>query len=244
MGVTDEAIEKIKAMIVSGRLRPGDRLPPEPELASLLMVSRSSLREAVRALSLIQVLDVRQGDGTYVTSLEPAVLLEGTSFVVDLFPESMQVELYQVRRILEPAAAALAAARVDDDTVERLKQRLQDMEAATAISDLAETDLEFHRVFVGAAGNRLLASLIESLSGRTIRTRVWRFLTEKEVVEETKAEHRQIFEAIRARDPELAAAAAREHIARGEQWLRHELELGAMLSPAAPPATGQTRTTG
>ncbi|MFC9955615.1 FadR/GntR family transcriptional regulator, partial [Streptomyces prasinus] len=83
MPVTDEAIEKIKAMIVAGELRPGERLPKEADLAGRLGLSRNSLREAVKALSLIRVLDVRQGDGTYVTSLEPALLLDALGFVVD-----------------------------------------------------------------------------------------------------------------------------------------------------------------
>jgi GntR family transcriptional regulator, transcriptional repressor for pyruvate dehydrogenase complex len=76
VAVTDEAIDRIKEMIVSGELHPGDRLPREADLAERLGLSRSSLREAVRALALIHVLDVRQGDGTYVTSLEASRLLE------------------------------------------------------------------------------------------------------------------------------------------------------------------------
>src|SRR4051794_23886901 len=83
VALTDEAIERIKGMIVSGELRPGDRLPKEADLAIRLGLSRSSLREAVRALSLIRVLDVRQGDGTYVTSLRPEVLLDTVGFVLD-----------------------------------------------------------------------------------------------------------------------------------------------------------------
>jgi FolB domain-containing protein len=83
VAVTDEAIEKIKAMITSGALRAGDRLPREADLAADLGLSRSSLREAVRALSLVNILDVRRGDGTYVTSLEPRLLLEALSFIVD-----------------------------------------------------------------------------------------------------------------------------------------------------------------
>ena len=75
MAVTDEAILKIKDMIVSGELGPGDRLPPEKELSERLGLSRSSMREAVKALEVIRVLDVRRGDGTYVTSLEPRLLL-------------------------------------------------------------------------------------------------------------------------------------------------------------------------
>jgi len=83
MALTDEAIERIKEMIVSGELRPGDRLPKEADLAERLGLSRNSLREAVKALSLIRVLDVRQGDGTHVTSLRPEVLLDTVGFVLD-----------------------------------------------------------------------------------------------------------------------------------------------------------------
>jgi GntR family transcriptional regulator, transcriptional repressor for pyruvate dehydrogenase complex len=112
MAVTDEAILKIKGMILSGELKPGDRLSPEKELSESLGLSRSSLREAVKALEIIRVLDVRRGDGTYVTSLEPQLLLEAMAFVVDIHQDSSVLELFEVRRILEPSAAALAAARI------------------------------------------------------------------------------------------------------------------------------------
>ena len=82
--VTDRAITAIKQMVVDGELKPGDRLPPEKELSERIGVSRNSLREAVKALSVIRVLDVRQGDGTYVTALEPEQLLESLAFVLDL----------------------------------------------------------------------------------------------------------------------------------------------------------------
>ncbi|MGN0148213.1 MAG: FadR/GntR family transcriptional regulator, partial [Arthrobacter koreensis] len=112
MAVTDEAITKIKAMLISGELKAGDRVPPEKELSERLGLSRSSLREAVKALELARVLDVRRGDGTYVTSLEPAILMETMSFVVDLHQERAAAELLEVRRILEPGSASLAARRI------------------------------------------------------------------------------------------------------------------------------------
>ena len=120
MAVTDEAIEKIKGMIVSGALRPGDRLPKESELAAELGLSRNSLREAVRALSLIRILDVRQGDGTYVTSLDPQLLLEAMSFVVDFHRDDTVLEFLAVRRILEPAATAMAASRISEQQLDAL----------------------------------------------------------------------------------------------------------------------------
>src|SRR5215213_7529656 len=117
MALTDEAILRIKEMIVNGQLKPGDRLPREPDLAETLGLSRNSLREAVRALALINILDVRQGDGTYVTSLEPNLLLDALTFVVDFHRDDSVLDFLRVRRILEPAAAAMASMRATAEEV-------------------------------------------------------------------------------------------------------------------------------
>src|SRR5580704_5393896 len=106
MAVSEEAIERIKGMIMSGELQPGDRLPKEDELAGSLGISRSSLREAVRALTLARILDVRQGDGTYVTSLRPELLLEAVSFITDFHRDDSVLHFLAVRRLLEPIATA------------------------------------------------------------------------------------------------------------------------------------------
>src|SRR4051794_32780873 len=109
MAVTDRAIERIQDLVRTGSLPPGSRLPPEQELAAQLGVGRSSIREAVKALELIRVLDVRRGDGTYVTSLEPHVLLEGVGFAVDLVQDDGILEVAEIRRLVEPIATGLAA---------------------------------------------------------------------------------------------------------------------------------------
>jgi GntR family transcriptional regulator, transcriptional repressor for pyruvate dehydrogenase complex len=223
VGVADQAILKIKGMIMAGQLRPGDRLPPEPELAAQIGVSRSSLREAVRALALIQVLDVRRGDGTYVTSLEPAMLMESTGFIVELLAGGRELDFYQLRRILEPAAAALAVARIDAATLDELHTLLLRMEAATTVPEVAEADVAFHRTITAAAGNDLLTSLLDNLSSETIRVRIWHLITGTDVAEVTKVEHRFIYDAIRARDPDLVRASVSMHIARGEARLQHLL---------------------
>src|SRR5260370_39034257 len=123
--VTDEAIDKIHARIISGRWGPGDRLPKEKELAAQLGLSRNSLREAVRALSQLRVLEVRQGDGTYVTSLKPELLLESTSFVSHLLVGESALELFEVRRLLDGSAAALAPAPTPTPANEELVPSLQ-----------------------------------------------------------------------------------------------------------------------
>src|SRR5438046_7149183 len=111
-------------MIVSGELGPGDRLPKEADLADRLGLSRNSLREAVKALSLIHVLDVRQGDGTYVTSLEPRLLLDAMTFVVEFHRDDTVLEFLEVRRILEPAATAMAAIAMTSELIHGLPAAL------------------------------------------------------------------------------------------------------------------------
>ncbi|MFF4886930.1 FadR/GntR family transcriptional regulator [Streptomyces nigra] len=223
MAVTDEAIEKIKAMIVSGALRPGDRLPKESELAAALGLSRNSLREAVRALSLIRILDVRQGDGTYVTSLDPQLLLEALSFVVDFHRDDTVLEFLAVRRILEPAATAMAAARIGEQQLDALAGELDRFGDAPSVEELVASDLEFHRGIVRASGNSVLCSLVDGLSGPTTRARIWRGLTQRDAVARTLHEHRAILAALRDRDAEAARSWATVHIASVEQWLRSTL---------------------
>ena len=224
--VTEEAINKIREHIVSGAWRPGERLPKETELAAQLGLSRNSLREAVRALSQLRVLEVRQGDGTYVSSLEPALLLESTGFVSHLLLGETEVELYEVRRILEAAAATLAAGRIDAEERAELGRILERMRQAQSVEELVEADVAFHAVIAQAAGNAVLASLLASLSTRTMRVRLWHGRTADDALDETREEHRRIYEAIVAGDPELARAAATAHIASGERWLRGQLAAG------------------
>ncbi len=223
MPVTDEAIEKIKGMIVDGELRPGDRLPKEPELAERLGLSRNSLREAVRALSLIHVLDVRQGDGTYVTSLEPSQLLDAMAFVVDFHHDDTVLDFLQVRGILEPAATAMAALNMTDDDLVRLRKVLDAVGEAPTVEALVENDLEFHRLIAAGAGNPVLCSLLEGLSGSTTRARSWRGITQEGAVAKTQEQHVMIYEALAGRQPDLARSWAMVHVAGVEQWLRSTL---------------------
>ncbi|WP_203137052.1 FadR/GntR family transcriptional regulator [Microbacterium sp. JZ31] len=220
MAVTDQAIAGIKQMIVSGELGPGDRLPPEKELSERLGLSRSSLREAVKALEVIRVLDVRRGDGTYVTSLEPRLLLEALSFVVDLHQDDSILEIFAVRRMLEPAATALAARTASDADIDEIAALIAELGDAPDIEALVAHDIAFHNRIAAATGNAYLASLLESLSGRTVRARVWRGITEGGSVSRTIGEHLGIVEALRRRDAELAEALMVAHVAGIEEWLR------------------------
>ena len=223
-GVTGDAIERIRELIASGEWGPGTRLPREADLAKQLGLSRNSLREAVRALSLARVLEVRQGDGTYVSSLEPGELLEPTLSATHLLQGRTVLELFEVRRMLEPEAAAMAAQRADADVIAALQQELDRMIAAGDRADeLVEADAAFHDVIARAPGNGVLRALLRSLSTKTVRARLWHGIADRDALDLARAEHARIYEAIAVGDADLARAATLLHIAHNETWLREHL---------------------
>ncbi len=239
--LTDQAILKIRDLIVSGEFTADSKLPNEQDLAERLGLSRNSLREAVRALSLIGVLEPRVGDGTYVTSLEPELLLTGMGFISDLLMGSTLLELHQVRRILEPVATEMAATRLDGAGFAALLACLADMDSAETTQAFIASDTEFHRIIAHASGNATLASLIGNLSGETLRARLRRSMTEQDSVETTKRRHRDIYNGLRDRDPARAHAAALIHLAEVEEWLRQMLAVEDALA-ALPGTPDETET--
>jgi GntR family transcriptional repressor for pyruvate dehydrogenase complex len=223
--VTEEAIEQIRGLVASGEWGPGTRLPREADLAKQLGLSRNSLREAVRALSLARVLEVRQGDGTYVSSLEPGELLEPTLSATHLLQGRTVLELFEVRRMLEPEAAAMAAQRADAEVIAALRHQLDRMVAAgDRADDLVEADAAFHDVIARAPGNGVLQALLRSLSTNTVRARLWHGIADRGALDLAREEHARIYEAIAAGDTDLARAATLLHIATNETWLREHLD--------------------
>lgn len=221
VSLTQAAIEQIKAMIVRGDLGPGDKLPIENELAARLGLSRGSLREAVRALAVMGVLEVRQGDGTYVTSLQPELLLQSIGFFTELNQESTLVQILDARRMLEAGAAALAAHFASPEELETLERLVDEMPGCDSVEAFVDNDMEFHRVIATASRNDVVVALLDNLSSRTTRARVWRGITETGANERTVEEHRAIYEALVAHRGDIAAALITAHIANVESWLQH-----------------------
>lgn len=217
---TEAAIQNMRAMIASGRLSPGARLPAEAELATMVGASRNTVREAVRALVTARVLDVRRGDGTYVTSLRPELLLEGITAAVELMHEGFSLELIAVRRILEPAATRLAAERMDDATLVELKRLVEAIELSGSQAERIPFDAEFHSLVARRSDNATLASMLAAVSSRTLRARAWRGVVDETASSRTVTQHREILEALSARDPDRAEAAALLHVATTESWFR------------------------
>lgn len=222
MAVTDDAIARIKQMIIDGQLAPGSRLPREDDLAGQLGLSRSSLREAVRALTAMRILVSKQGDGTYVSSLEPHVLLESLSFVSDVSHGDGAAQLLQVRRLLEPPATGLAAHLISDQDLRGLRAVLDRSIAADSVEAFIQWDVAFHRTIIESVGNPVLSMLLDTLSTRTQRVRIVRGTQLATALESVHREHEAILRALEHRDAQLASSAAMLHVFAVEQWLQEE----------------------
>lgn len=221
---TDVVIQSVKDMITSGRLAPGSRLPIEKELAASLGVSRGTLREGVRALAMMGVLETRQGDGTYVTSLDANLLLAPMGFMVDLQTPANSAHLQSVRRVLESEAASRAASRLTDQQLAAAKMVLDDVEPLLKAEEIdydkaMEADIAFHRIIASAAANPALDALIEALASRTLRARMWRAISNSGALAETQAEHRSILAELVARDSDRARIRMSNHLLGVEEFI-------------------------
>ncbi len=219
---TDVVLNGIKEMITTGELTAGARLPVEKDLAGRLGVSRGSLREGVRALCIMGVLETRQGDGTYVTSLDSSLLLAPMSFMVDLQSSEHRADVHAVRRILETESAGRAAILIDDATLGRAQEILDEVEPLVDSGEheaFVEADIHFHGVIARSSGNPTLAALIEALASRTARARVWMGLHSEGQVARAHREHRAIWQALSHHDPDRARLQMAYHLLTVEDFV-------------------------
>lgn len=235
---SDRTIDAIVSLIAAGELVPTTRLPPESELASLVGVSRGSLREAIRVLAYLGIVDVRVGDGTYVTELDGANLLRGLGLLGQVANESTALEVFEIRRILESAAAAIAATRITDEQLAALEAHLTELRSETNSERFVQMDLEFHDLIAAATGNVSLRMLCASFSARTLRARLMRGQHVEGILSRSNVEHDDIFRHIQNREPVLAAASVTSHIAKVEHWIKQE---SAAVGGSEDPAPGQSR---
>ncbi|MBT2321849.1 FadR family transcriptional regulator [Variovorax paradoxus] len=219
--LSDRLALRLGALIESGELAPGDRLPTEQQLAATHGVSRTVVREAVHQLKSRSLVVSRQGSGVYVAptpqnqplAFDPRVL------------ESVQavVHVVEVRRVLEGEIAALAAERASRSHVAALRRALKAIDAAVAAGrDGVAEDLAFHRIIGESAGNpqfRLLLGFLEQYLREGMRITRGNEARRKDFMEAVQLEHRAIVEAIAARDPAAARHHATQHLLRGEDRL-------------------------
>jgi GntR family transcriptional repressor for pyruvate dehydrogenase complex len=223
---TERAIEAVVTLIGDDSIGASARLPPENDLAALIGVSRGSLREAVRVLDYLGVLDVRVGDGTYVSDLSGATLLGGLNLFGRVVNDATALEIFEIRRVIESAAAAMAATRISSDQLSELQEVLDELRAETDGPKFVQLDIRFHDLIATATGNASLRVLCASFSARTQTTRLLRSRNGSDILARSTTEHDDIFRHIQAGEPVLAAAASTSHVANVEHWLREALTAG------------------
>jgi GntR family transcriptional repressor for pyruvate dehydrogenase complex len=218
-----EITRKLLDYLLSGEVEAGTKIPGERHLAEALGVGRSAVREAIKALSLLGLLDVRQGDGTYLSrsgsDLLPRVIEWGL-----LLKVSSVMDLLEARAEIEITAAGLAATRAGEDEVAAVRQRLEAMRAAgDDVDAYVEADIAFHLEIARASGNEVFANLVTSLRSLL---RVWaaRVLSHAGETGSSLAMHEPIVKAIAAGNPEKARKAMKAHMDRADRRLRQALE--------------------
>jgi GntR family transcriptional repressor for pyruvate dehydrogenase complex len=210
-GLMVHIVREIKGWVVRGLVRPGERLPGERELASLLCVSRASLRQALAALQAMGVLEVRHGSGSYLAEGATAALSHPTDLTIPLQGVSF-VELFEARRAMEAEAAACAALYRSTSDIQKLRTELDQM-VLHQMEPLVyyRHDQAFHRQVAAASANKIFFWSIERIN--RLLSRAWLDRAKvKGNQEGSLAEHREILEAIEKRDPRAARDAVLRHV--------------------------------
>ncbi len=232
--VTDSVISQIR----EGRYRAGDRLPTERELAEQLGVGRTSVREGLRFLEKLGILEIRQGTGTVVRSLSLGKVFEHLipiQTIIDL-PDRDVRDIMHVRRILEAESARLAALHATGGQLERLEELLNGMAASLDDPrDYLEMDLEFHVVVGNASSNPVLAQLINLI--RDIYTRYFEIVLKDPEMNKTSLDfHRRLYAALRDRDADAARQHILAHLSQAERDVLRLLDSAEENGQGAPPA--------
>ncbi|MBK5241238.1 FadR/GntR family transcriptional regulator [Clostridium sp.] len=212
--VYEQVILQIKDMIDKGILKKGDRLPSERALVEQLQISRTSIREALRALEVIGLIDCRQGEGNYIKASFQDNLFEPLS-IMFMLEESTQDEIWELRKIVEVEASGLAAKRITDDKLQELKEIYQRFISSVDEDVTAEIDKEFHYKIAECSGNILIFNIL-----KTVSNLVDHFIVDARrlilVQEKNKRilldQHNNIYLAIEKHSSAAARQAMREHL--------------------------------
>lgn len=204
--VIEVILEKMRALVDSGRLAKGSKLPPERDLCAMLSVSRPSLREALKVLDILGIIRTRQGDGTYISGSFASIVGDPTK-VRNIEQRFTLLELLETRRIVEPSLASLAATRSTEAHLHAMEQALNGMYSKDiSLEDHIRCDAEFHRAIVEAADNSLLSQMMDLIWAPLLETfRITDHSTEH--LEESNDNHKQVYLAIKAMDQKRARKA-------------------------------------
>jgi len=206
-----EIVRQVKQLIAAGRLKSGDRLPPERDLAEKFVVSRTSVREALRALESRGLIEIRAGEGAFVRDISVETLIEPLALVILPHREAVG-ELFEARRLLEPAIATLAARRATPEEIAAMERILeaQGKEVAEGRTGVAQ-DAAFHAALAGSAHNRAISRIVNALMDLLTQSREESLQTPGRPAR-SHQDHLRILEAIRRRDEMAAHRTVLDHL--------------------------------
>lgn len=229
---SDDATRIIKEMILTGRLKAGDKLPSEHDLAESLGISRATVRESIRALVAINILRTVHGRGTYVASLNTEELLQPLDFALSMAWGALQ-DLFDARLALEPTVAAYAAERATDQELAELSAcAVQAHSALDSPDEFLDLDVKLHRLVAVSCHNEILLRLLTSLTTLGLESRALTVHLPG-LAAKTMHDHESIVEAIIARAPDLARERMAKHITNVAAAAAKAARQSAKLTAAA-----------
>jgi GntR family transcriptional repressor for pyruvate dehydrogenase complex len=219
--ISEEIVEQIKGLISRGELKPGERIPSERDLATMLGVSRPSVREAIMVLEAMGFLDSRQGGGTFIRTLTESTIADPLATLFEQKDPRMLHALAEVRMGLETWSAFLAAQRAEDREIAEMRRlyAIMEQQAASGGWD-AEVDARFHYAITAATHNTVqihVLDTIHSLFQTTIQVALTEFYRKVGYLERLLTQHREIVEAIADHDPERARQKMMNHLTMVEE---------------------------
>ncbi|OLO42617.1 GntR family transcriptional regulator [Alkalihalophilus pseudofirmus] len=215
--------EQLLDMIKQGEVKPGERLASVQQLAEEFNVGRSAIREALSALKAMGYIEMRQGEGTFVNKVDIDLIGNIIPGVQLMQKEDMR-ELFEIRKVIETGAASLAAVNRTDGDLQMMEETLREMKQAEGNGSIGEkADVDFHKAIVNATKNEMLTKLVSQVSDvmhQSMReARKLLLYSEQKKMNQLYEEHRLIYEAIKAKDPQAAHEAMLEHIVGVEKGL-------------------------
>lgn len=224
----EQIVEQIEESVLNGSLKPGDQLPAERDLARRLGVSRTAVREAVKTLREKGLVEAYSGRGTFITNGTSQAARQSFDLMVKIGQQEGSPHLAELRLILEPAIATLAAERVEEEHLSALREAVAVMDRAQKDPDAyIEADLDFHLALAEAAANPLILSLIDSIVGLLREQRI-RIFNVEGGPQRGQFHHKRILAAIENRDPEMAREAMRAHL----EQVREDSQVSSSNKPS------------
>jgi len=203
-----EITKRLLDYIFSGSLQVNDKLPAERQLSEALGVGRSAIREAIKALTVLGVLEVRQGDGTYLKRTDSTLLPQVIEWSL-LLGENQALDLIEARKVIEISICRFAAERGKDEEIAELKQIMDRMKFEPA--NFVELDVSFHLKLAEMSRNSVLKDILSSIQS-LLRTWIKLVIESVGDTEFSYKDHSAIFEAVSKRDPDAAALAMEKHM--------------------------------